>query len=185
VSRLARGHEALRMPALLMAIIVVATLVGMQGSAGTQTAVVNALINLVLVVGLYVFVGTSGVFSFGQMSFMALGGYLAAWLTLPGELKELLLPGLPGVLQDASLSPVAAVLAAAAAGALAAVVTAAPLMRLSGLGAALATFALLGIVYTVTANLDSWTRGSSGLSGVPVTSTPKIVVPSWTWRSSS
>ena len=169
--RAVRALDAASPPAALMLLVVLATAIGMQGSASTQTAVVNALINLVLVVGLYVFVGNSGVFSFGQMSFMALGGYLAAWLTLPPELKALLLPGLPGFLADASLSPVQAVLVAAGVGAVAAVITAVPLMRLSGLGAALATFALLGIVYTVTANLDSWTRGASGLSGVPVTVT--------------
>ena len=33
------------------------------------------LVNVVLVVGLYMFVGNSGVFSFGHMGFMAIGAY--------------------------------------------------------------------------------------------------------------
>ena len=41
------------------------------------------LINVVLVVGLYVFAGNSGVLSFGHMSFMAIGAYTTALITIP------------------------------------------------------------------------------------------------------
>jgi branched-chain amino acid transport system permease protein len=40
------------------------------------------LVKLTVVIGLYVFVGNSGVFSFGHIAFMALGGYVSALLTI-------------------------------------------------------------------------------------------------------
>ena len=53
------------------------------------------LINLILVVGLYVFVGNSGVFSFGQIGFMAIGAYTAATLRIPEVTKNVLYPTMP------------------------------------------------------------------------------------------
>ena len=51
---------------------------------------------MILVVGLYVFVGNSGVFSFGHIGFMAIGAYTAG-CSDPSEQKEILQPDLPGV----------------------------------------------------------------------------------------
>ena len=59
---------------------------------------------------------------------------------------------------------------------LAGVLTSIPLMRLSGLAASLATFALLIIVHVVGQNLDQVTNGQSGMAGVPITTTPTRVL---------
>src|SRR5579871_1720167 len=56
--------------------------------------------------------------------------------------------------------------------AVAGVVTSVPLMRLGGLAASIATFALLVIVHTVAQNLNQVTNGLSGMAGVPTTTTP-------------
>ncbi len=56
-----------------------------------QRTVTEALIDLVVVVGLYIFVGNSGVVSFGHVSFMALGGYASAILTMTAQKKHVLL----------------------------------------------------------------------------------------------
>ena len=39
------------------------------------------LIRLIVVVGLYMFVGNSGILSFGHIAFMCIGAYAAAWAT--------------------------------------------------------------------------------------------------------
>jgi branched-chain amino acid transport system permease protein len=154
-------------PFILAALVVVLTLLGAFGSAVLQTTLVTILINLILVVGLYVFVGNSGVFSFGQIGFMAIGAYTAATLRIPEETKNLLFPTMP----DVELPSVLATLAGGVVAALVAVVIAVPLMRLSGLVAALGTFAFLNIAYIVASNLDEVTGGSTGLGGVPQTTT--------------
>ena len=46
-------------------------------------------------VGLYVFVGNSGVLSFGNVAFMAVGAYVSALLTMKAAAKSVFLPDLP------------------------------------------------------------------------------------------
>ncbi len=157
-----------------LAAILVVGLVVLWGGAGSEVrerTIVAMLINLVLVVGLFAFVGNSGVFSFGHMSFMAIGAYAAGLLTIPAVTKEILLPGLPGWLESASASPTVAILAGGALAALFAALLAVPLMRLSGIAASLATFAVLIAVNVVASNLKQLTGATSGMSNVPVTTT--------------
>ena len=83
------------------------------------------VINLIVVVGLYTFVGVSGVFSFGHAAFMAIGAYAGAILVIPPETKAFVLPGparLPG--RARTLDPLPATIVA---GALAARLRARPL----------------------------------------------------------
>jgi branched-chain amino acid transport system permease protein len=147
----------------LWAIVVAAALVGSLGGPRYDRAVVNGLIMLILVVGLGVFVGTSGVFSFGHMSFMAIGAYTTAILTTSTRQKELQLEDLPGPLATAHVDPIVAVLVSGACAAVLALVLTIPLMRLSGLTASLATVAVLITVRVVLQNGDRYTRGTSGL----------------------
>ena len=62
-----------------------------------QRRATQALINLVAVVGLYVFVGNSGVLSFGNVAFMAVGAYVSALLTMKAAAKSVFLPDLPAL----------------------------------------------------------------------------------------
>jgi branched-chain amino acid transport system permease protein len=148
-------------PLVLIAVVVMATVV--TGSIDAQPS----LINLILVVGLYVFAGNSGVFSFGQIAFMALGAFACAILTMPVATKEILLPQLPHLLQTAHLGTTPAVLVAGAFTAVVGFAISVPLMRLSGLAAGIATLALLVIVNDFLTNADWLTGGSGNLSGVP------------------
>lgn len=157
-------------PATCIALVGLVTLVGLQFGTLEDT-VVGMLINLVLVVGLWTFVGNSGVVSFGHIAFMAVGAYLAALLTIPATTREFLLPNLPGVLQSASPGSAEALIIAVAAAALFGLVVGIPLMRLSGVAAGIATLSLLVIVTTVLEGWKALTGGSGTLTGVPVTTT--------------
>lgn len=129
------------------------------------------LIDIVLVVGLQIFIGNSGVLSFGHMSFMAIGAYVGAILTIPPLLKSSLLPALPAFIRNSQLSTAPAIAIAAAVAAVVALIVAIPLMRLSGIAASLSTFAFLLIVYTVASNWDQVTRGRETMLGVPANTT--------------
>ena len=61
--------------------------VNVAGDVGFRKAVVNVAI----VVALYVFVGNSGVLSFGHVSFVSVGAFSAGLITVPSDVK-------PGVL---------------------------------------------------------------------------------------
>ena len=141
------------------------------GSTVLQRNATTALIDIVLVVGLYLFAGNSGILSFGHISFMAIGAYVTALLTVPVERKEVLLPELPDFLLNASLDPLPAALASVGAASLFGLVIALPITRLSGLAASLAMFAVLLIVHVVASNWDDVTRGKGSMIGVPATIT--------------
>jgi branched-chain amino acid transport system permease protein len=142
-----------------------------HGTLSEQFTVTNMLVNLVLVVGLYVFAGNSGILSFGHMSFMAIAAYVTALVTIPHAIKETLLPNLPTWLQNAQYSQALAGLAAAAVCGAFAIIIGIPLMRLSGIAAALSMFIVLLIVRVVANNWDSVTRGQEAMVGVPTTTT--------------
>lgn len=140
------------------------------------------LINLIIVVGLYVFVGNSGVFSFGHIAFAAIGAYTAGILVVPPFSKEgltgkdVLLSGLPTALRNAHASPLVATLAGGALAAVVAALVSLPLMRLSGIAASIATFSLLLIVNVVASNWRDFTNGTGGIAGVPATTTPWVAL---------
>jgi branched-subunit amino acid ABC-type transport system permease component len=141
------------------------------GPDSLDRVVLGSVINLIVVVGLYTFVGVSGVFSFGHAAFMAIGAYTSAILVIPPETKKFVLPDLPGFLASAQLDPLPATLVAGALAAVFALVLSLPLARLSGLTAGLATFAVLSIVNIVARNWEQVTHGTAGVSGIPTTTT--------------
>jgi branched-chain amino acid transport system permease protein len=161
---------------ILMAGVTVAALGVPALAPSLESAMTVALINCMVVVGLYLFFGNSGVFSFGQISFMAVGAYLAAWLTISPDSKALLLPDLPGLLGNADFGPVAATVIAVAAAGVAGYAAGLPLMRISGLPAGMATFALLVIVNNVLGNSHTLTSAGGTLSGVPFSTTLPIAL---------
>jgi branched-chain amino acid transport system permease protein len=152
-------------------IVAVAAFSSGFGDDTIDRAVVMALINLILVVGLYAFTGLSGVFSFGQIAFMAIGGYVAGLLTIPEDVRGVLLTGLPHVVASTTLPSTAATLVGGAAAAAVAAVLAIPLSRLAGLAAGLGTFAILIIVNVVASNWQDVTGGDIGISPIPTTTT--------------
>jgi branched-chain amino acid transport system permease protein len=154
-------------PLILGGIVTVVTLLGSFGSDVLQAVLVTMLINLILTVGLYIFVGNSGVFSFGQVGFMAIGAYTAAIFRIPSITKTTLFPTMP----DVALGSVPATIVGGLVAAVIAFLIAIPLMRLSGLVASLGTFAFLNIVYIVASNLDQLTGGSTGIAAIPSTTT--------------
>jgi branched-chain amino acid transport system permease protein len=159
----------LLVPALLVVVVgIAASLV----SRSNEIHFLNALLAVAMVVSIYTFVGNSGVLSFGQISFVAAGAFAAGVLTVPSELKSSDLPGLFPVLRDNTIGDLSSLLLATAVGGAFAFLVGMPLMRLSGLAAGIATFAVLEITHNV---LREWTKigpGATTLSLVPETTGP-------------
>ena len=158
-----RFHPLLITMALAVTVLQIATL----GPGSLDRIVTVATLNMLLAIGIYVFSGTSGVITFGQLAFAAVGAYTAGLMRIPPEQKEQILPELPGFILNASLSETEAILLAGGVAAAAAAILAIPLMRLSGLSAGLASLALLFIALTTARAWDDVTRGVRGLSAVP------------------
>jgi branched-chain amino acid transport system permease protein len=164
-------------PALIPSLILVAAgllTLGFGGSTGD--ILTEMMVRIVMVVGLYIFVGNSGILSYAHIGFAAIGAYASAWFTcctLP-MVKPLYLPGLPDVLlQNAFPLPVGLLSAAVVSG-LVALAVGVIFVRLSGISASIASFAFLAIVYAVYSNWDSVTAGTSSISNIPVVIGPGL-----------
>jgi branched-chain amino acid transport system permease protein len=124
------------------------------------------LINLILVLGLQMFMGNSDYLSFAHVAFMGIGAYASALLTMPVDIKASALPQLYSPLAGIEWPFLPAVLGAAGVCFLVAAVFGFPLMRLSESAAAIASFALLVIVHVVLSQWSAVTNGPRTLFGV-------------------
>jgi branched-chain amino acid transport system permease protein len=150
-----------------MVLVVIAGLLTTVASRSTSIYLVNAIVAAAIVVGIYVFVGNSGVISFGHVSFVAVGAFAAGVLTVPPELKAAVLPDLFPVLRDHTIGTGASLAVATLVGAALAGLVGLPLMRLSGLAAGIATFAVLEITHNLLREWTSIGPGATTLSLVP------------------
>jgi branched-chain amino acid transport system ATP-binding protein/branched-chain amino acid transport system permease protein len=157
---------SLLVPLILVALTAV---VGANGTPSLRGTVTTILCNAIVVLGLQVFIGNSGVYSFGQLGFSSAGAYVASLLTLPMAFTALQMPDVPHFVATAQLDPLPSTLIAALACGLLAAVVGLPLMRTSTLAIPISTFAFLIVAYNVVANWDPLTGGSSGLVSIPRT----------------
>jgi branched-chain amino acid transport system permease protein len=160
-----------RLPELLGPAVLVlgAALLGLGVSTSLQTYFLDTLVKVSIVVALYVFIGNSGVLSFGHIAFVALGVWTAGVLTVPEGQKNAIMPGLAHFLLHTNVGNVASLALAAGVGLVFAFVLGLPLMRLSGLAAGIATFGVLEIVNNLLRYWQSVGPGLNAFSSVPQT----------------
>lgn len=160
--------------ALVVPLGLLALVVPLFGSIAVNQAVMEMMVKLVAVVGLSVFIGNSGIMSFGHVAFMCVGAYAAAWQTCCPMLKPIVMAGLPDILLKNTVPVVPAALLSGLAAAVVAVVAGAVILRLRGIAASIASFALLFIVNVVYSNADRYTQGVGSIVGLPMYLTPLV-----------
>ena len=150
-------------------LVLVAALLGSAASTATEIYFVNALVAVAIVVAIYVFVGNSGVLSFGHISFVAVGAWTAGVLSVPVAEKPAIMQYLFPFLRDHTIGNVPSLIAAAAVGGVYALLVGLPLMRLSGLAAGIATFGVLEITHNLLRYYEKIGPGLNTFSSVPET----------------
>ena len=150
---------------LLLLIIVV--VVWATGDGVLARTVTDGLIRAVLVIGLYIFIGNSGVLAFGHATFMMVAAYAVGWLTMTPFKKSFALQ-LPAFLTEHQYPMLPSAIAAAVLAAIVAFIVGVPIMRLSGIAASIATLAVLGMFRTFYINWDPWTMGAATMPGIPI-----------------
>jgi len=126
-------------------------------------------VKVAIVVALYVFIGNSGVLSFGHVSFVALGAWVAGVLSVPVGEKPAIMPNLAHFLRSTTVGNLPSLVLAAVAGGVFALVVGLALMRLSGLAAGIATFGVLEITHNVLRYYEKIGPGLNTFSSVPET----------------
>jgi len=150
---------------LLIAVAVVGSFLG----SGLRFQALSILVTTTIVVSMYVFIGNSGVLSFGHVSFVALGAFSAGLATAPAAVKPTTFPELLPFLANLETGNITSLALSAALGGLFALLVGIPIMRLSGLSAGIATFAVLIITNNVLRNWEAIGPGAKTLSLIPTT----------------
>lgn len=175
--RLRRGVLVLlsALPLVLLLVVVAHGLLALLGP-GENLFVTTLFINIILVLALQVFVGNTGVVSFGHGAFVAIGAYASGILTMPIETKAAALPRLPEALGGIALPLPAALVVAGLVAILVAIPVGIPIARLSGAAASIATFAFLVITNGILIGWVDVTRGTQTFYGVPPLTTLDIAL---------
>ena len=153
---------------LLAGLVAVPCLVIYFASSGAVVlTATNFLVMLVAVLGISVFSGNSGIISFGNVAFMAIGAQVSATLTLPPAIKTPNLPLLPDFINAAQFDLWSATAVALIIVIIVAVVSGLALVRMSPTSASIATLGFLIIVNSIIVGAQGFTRGSQAMYGVP------------------
>ena len=164
-----RAGSQLAGSAVLFAVLVIGGLLYASGGAPARDILVTQmLINAVMVIGLQIYIGNTGVLSFGHMGFAAISGYTFALLATSVKRKERIVPdvplGLDGVSLDAPVAALAAVGVTAVVGVVVGLGLARSGARSGAVAATVITLALLFMVHEVGGAYADLTGGRNGIS---------------------
>jgi branched-chain amino acid transport system permease protein len=123
-------------------------------------------VSLILVLGLQLYMGNSGILSFAHIGFMGIGAYTSVLFSMTPTAKQLANPDMYPVLIPLHLPFLPSLLIGALTAAFIAAVVGYPLMRLSDAAAVITTFALLVITHVVLVHWDPVSNGPRTLFGV-------------------
>ncbi len=166
---------------LLSAILIIGGLAYGSSGPDARDIVVNQLfISAIMVIGLQIFIGNTGVMSFGHMGFATIAGYVVALFIMPINRKERQIPDAPFGLVEASATPFVATLIAIGIVVLIALLLGLALSRpgQGAFAATIITLALLEIVHEAALSWTDVTDGGTGLGFIPrlESRTPIILV---------
>ena len=151
---------------LAVGLILVALITVLLGIPLLTRIVTVMFVSIILVLGLQLYMGNSGILSFAHMGFMGIGAYTSVLFSMTPAAKELSNANLYPFLIPLHLPFLPSLLIGALVAAFIAAVVGYPLMRLSDAAAVITTFALLVIINVVLVHWDRVTNGPRTLFGV-------------------
>jgi branched-chain amino acid transport system permease protein len=164
---LAARLKPLNTPLTLVAVVLVVAVLAQLVGISLLTRIVTVMfISLMLVLGLQLYMGNSGILNFAHIGFMGIGAYTAVLFSMTPAAKTLTNSDLYPFLVPLHLPFLPSLLIGGLVAALVATVVSYPLMRLSDAAAVITTFALLVIIHVVLLHSDRVTNGPRTLFGV-------------------
>ena len=166
---LSRGMKRGFVGATLLAIVLV--IIGLVttyfGSRYQLRLVYSTYVNLLVVLGLQVFMGNARITNLSHSAFMGIGAYVAAICVTPVNIKALSLPNAPWGLNAFSLDPLPSALIAIAITGTVALLVGLMIVRLSGIGATIVSLAFLVIVHSLFLYRTDIFKGNQAFFGIP------------------
>ncbi|MBC8257697.1 MAG: branched-chain amino acid ABC transporter ATP-binding protein/permease [SAR324 cluster bacterium] len=157
---------------LITALILGGMLYTANGDSSRDSLVTQMLINAIIVLGIQIYVGNTGVLSFGHIGFGGIAGYTFAVCAIAPGRKMLQIPDAPFGLAEVDLTPLQSGMVAVALTVAVAFFVSLALSRAGArsgaVSAVVITLALLFVVHEVARNWTDLTRGGKiGLSFSP------------------
>lgn len=143
-------------------------LYGAWGPPTRDVLVTQMLINAIMVVGIQIYIGNTGVLSFGHMGFGAIAGYTFALFAVDPSQKARVIPDAPFGMAEAHLGDAGAMVAAVVVTVVIGFVVGLGLARSGARSGAVAatviTLALLEMTHEVASSWDDLTAGRNGIA---------------------
>jgi len=146
---------------------IAASLYATGGAAARHLAIVM-VINAIMVTGTQIFVGNTGILSFGHVGLAGVAAYVTAILSTPAAIKETTIGDAPFGLASIQVPVPVAILVAVAFTTIIAALIGLFMSRLQGIAASIVTFAILIVANSVLINWKSLTGGSEAFYGIQV-----------------
>lgn len=124
-------------------------------------------VNLLVVVGLQVFMGNANITSFSHSAFMGIAAYVAAICVTPATMKAISLPLAPWGLNAFELSPIVSALLALGITGILGLLSGLFIARLTGVGVTIVSIAILVIVHSIFLHRTDIFKGNQAFFGIP------------------
>lgn len=150
--------------------LLILTIVGayyMWGESYQARILYAAFVNLLVVIGLQVFMGNANITSFSHSAFMGVAAYVAAICVTPAAMKAISLPAAPWGLNAFELSPIISALLALGITGILGFLTGLFVARLSGVGVTIVSIAILVIVHSIFLHRTDILKGNQAFFGIP------------------
>ncbi|MFZ4718219.1 MAG: branched-chain amino acid ABC transporter ATP-binding protein/permease [Ilumatobacteraceae bacterium] len=155
--------------AVLMAAVAALAMVYTSGGGASRESLISEMLaNFILVLGIQVFIGNTGVLSFGHMAFAQIAAYATAVVAIPLAAKAKALPDIPFGLDTVHMGALGATITAVVVTVIIGAFVGVAVARAHGLAPTMITLALLFVVEQLVKNWKELTRGAGGLSGIPI-----------------
>ena len=164
-----RGQRSGLLGSVLLsaALVSIGLLVIYFGQRYQLRIVYAAYVNLLVVLGLQVFMGNSNITNLSHSAFMGIGAYVAAICVTPIKIKAISLPHAPWGLNEFALDPWTSALIAIVITALLAWLVGLIIARLTGIGATIVSLSLLVIVHSIFLHRTDIFKGKQAFFGIP------------------
>lgn len=146
--------------------LVLALIVSLFANSLLVRIVTGLFVSMIVVLGMQVFMGNSGILAWAHVGFMGIGAYVASLCSMTPQMKEIAIPQVYPFLLNLHLPFWPSILVGTVAAMFVAALISYPLMRLSDAAAAITSFALLIIINAVLVHWDRVTNGPRTLFGI-------------------
>ena len=152
---------------LTIILVIIGLITSYFGSRYQLRLVYSTYVNLLVVLGLQVFMGNARITNLSHSAFMGIGAYAAAICVTPVNIKALSLPNAPWGLNAFSLDPLSSALIAIVITGTVALLVGLMIVRLSGIGATIVSLAFLVIVHSLFLYRTDIFKGNQAFFGIP------------------